>query len=253
MDSNLKHVLANSDNWAIIPVRKGSKGIKDKCIQDIAGKSLLVRAIESAKKAKHVDRVFVSTDSTEYADIARNHQAEVPFLRPPELAQDNSSTIDVIDHFITEMHSQNDQFPKNILLIQVTCPFLNADDIDQSYALLDKNSDAVCSVCESEIYPEWLRRENDNGHLVNLNYKTENNHQARQTFKTTYRVNGGLYWVKCDIFMDQNTFIPERTCPYIMSQERSIDIDTPLDLEFARFMAAKFMATKQCNQRSIEV
>ena len=215
---------------AIIPSRGGSKGIPRKGLAKVAGKTLIERAVTAAKNSC-LDKIICSTDDHEFAEEAKKFGAEVPFLRPDELATDSASVIDTIDHLLDNI----DFYPEYLLLFQPTSPFVTSEDIDNSFKLLEE-ADAVIGVCESEVKPDWLRRVGKNGTLKTIGSLDTEKHRPRQEMPVTYRINGSLYWIKTALFQQIKTFQPFNTKPYIMPQERSIDIDTPLDLDLANWM-----------------
>ena len=125
---------------AIIPARGGSKGIPRKNIRDLCGKPLVAYSIEVALKAKKIDRVIVSTDDEEIAEISRSFGAEVPFLRPPELAVDSTTTIDVLVHLVETLKSLDNLKFTHLTLLQPTSPLRNAKNIEHAIGFLEKNT-----------------------------------------------------------------------------------------------------------------
>ncbi len=222
--------------WAVVPARGGSKGIPDKCSRPVGGVPLLARTVATAKAASTIGRTIVSTDTADLARLATDAGADVPFLRPTELATDTASTIDAVDHLFRNI---NEGLPEYLVLLQPTSPFVTPDDIDQAFKLFTRDIDAVCSTCESEVNPDWLRRPNDDGYLSPVVTLDQAQHTPRQSMPKTYRLNGGIYWVRTVIFISQCTFLPPRTIPYEMPVERSIDIDTPRDLDYANWLCEK--------------
>ena len=151
---------------AIIPARGGSKGVVDKNIHDFCGKPLIAHTIDCAKNSKYVNRVIVSTDSEKIADIAKAHGAEVPFLRPSELAQDKSKIVDAIVHTVLKLKEEEGYFPDYILLLQTTSPLRLSSDIDNALDLcIKRDADAVVSLCQTEQLL-YTKDENDRLHLV---------------------------------------------------------------------------------------
>ncbi|MCX6112252.1 MAG: acylneuraminate cytidylyltransferase family protein, partial [Proteobacteria bacterium] len=135
---------------AVIPARGGSKGLPDKNIKKLYNKPLIVWSIEQAKESKYIDRVIVSTDSNEIAKIAVDHGAEVPFIRPSELAKDNTPTIDVLVHLINHLENNGSKYDI-LLLLEPTSPLRKRGDIDNAMkAFIDnyKNADSVISLGE---------------------------------------------------------------------------------------------------------
>jgi N-acylneuraminate cytidylyltransferase/CMP-N,N'-diacetyllegionaminic acid synthase len=225
----------NQSIMALIPARGGSKGLPRKNILPLAGKPLIAWTIEAALQSNLCDKVIVSTDDEEIAAVARQYGAEVPFLRPPELATDNAKTIDVILHAINHQLSQNRSFDF-LLLLQPTSPLRNAGDIRSAAELLfQKKTAAVVSICESEHPPLWMNTIGPDLCLKDF-LKPELQNQNRQQLAKFYRLNGAIYLAKQDFLVRERSFFGENTYAYIMEPERSVDIDRELDFKFAEFL-----------------
>lgn len=140
---------------AVIPARGGSKGVPHKNIRDLDGKPLIAYTIEAAIKSKVFDKIVVSTDSSEIAEIAQRYGAEVPFIRPKDLSGDFSSSDDVVLHAIDYFKRKGKEF-EYVCKLQPTSPLRNETHIMEAYQLLkDSNSNFVVSVCECEHSPLW--------------------------------------------------------------------------------------------------
>src|SRR3989338_7889498 len=136
---------------ALIPARGGSKGILNKNIRVFAGKPLLVHTIAAEKKSRYVTRIVVSTESRAIANVARKYGAEVPFLRPRELAGDRAKATDAVYHLLTTLEKQSGYMPDYVVLLQPTSPLRESKDIDGALDLLFKQkAQAVVSVCRTE-------------------------------------------------------------------------------------------------------
>lgn len=208
---------------ALIPARGGSKGIPRKNIRSLAGKPLIAHTINAARQANGIDRVVVSTDDPEIAAVARHWGAEVPFLRPPDLATDTTPGIDPVLHAL-------DLIPEatRLLLLQPTSPMRTAADIEGILAFQSQhNCPSVVSVSASAKHPQWM-----------IHLKA--NHQidpvlpappadTRQQLDTVYAFNGALYLCNRDWLQNHRSFVGPGTLGYPMPTERSVDIDTPLD------------------------
>lgn len=227
---------------AIIPARKGSKGIKDKNIIDLCGKPLIAYSIESALKSKYIDRVVVSTDGEEIAKVAKKYGADVPFLRPNYLASDTSKTIDCVMHCIEELQSIDDKYDYMILL-QPTQPLRESYHIDEAIELmLEKNAEGLVSICKVKENPILMRTLNEEGGMSNL--LSTSSTQRRQDFKVYYRVNGVIYINKINENLNLNTSLNDNKLPYIMEQKYSVDIDELLDIKIAKLMIKEIELTK---------
>jgi CMP-N,N'-diacetyllegionaminic acid synthase len=214
-------------NIAIITARSGSKGLPNKNILPLDGKPLIAHTIIAAKESGMFDTVMVSTDSEEYAAIAREWGAEVPFLRSEENSSDKAGSWPVVREVLEEYRKLGQEFD-TLTLLQPTSPLRNAEDIKNAYKLMEeKGAHSVVSMSEALVSPlSCLIIPSDlcMGGLVN-----RANNTRRQDRPTYHYVNGAIYVVRVDTFPDDN-FIYDDTCyVYIMPEERSIDIDTALD------------------------
>lgn len=219
-------------NIAIIPARSGSKGLKDKNIKPLNGKPLIAYSIEAARDTRLFDEIFVSTDSEEYAQIAHEWGANVPFLRSEDLSSDTASSWSVVKDAL--LHYQNNgQVFDTVALLQPTSPLRTSHDIVKGYKLLNsKNSNAIISVCEMDHSPLWSNKLPDDLSLKGFINKDLVN-QPRQLLPTYYRINGALYIVKVDYLMIQNDIYEDACYAYVMNAENSVDIDCELDFIIA--------------------
>ena len=220
-------------NVALIPARGGSKGILRKNIKLFNKKPLIYWSIKQALESSSVDRVIVSTDDLEIADIARSFSAEVPFIRPSSLAQDESKGIEPVLHAIENLLNID-----NILLLQPTSPLRRPFDIDEIFKLRSKsNSDSAVSVTLAKKNVDLLFGIDSNRRL-NKYYKNSD-FLPRQEYPNLFLLNGSLYLSSVDSIIKNKSFFSNNTIGYIMPEEISIDIDTPLDWEIAEFLMAK--------------
>lgn len=220
---------------AVVPARGGSKGIKRKNIVALGGKPLIAWTIDEAKKSKYIDRLIVSTEDLEIAEVAKKNGAEVPFLRPKNLAKDETSTFDTIIDLIHKLEAKGEIYDY-LLLLQPTSPFRTCEHIDVAIReLIDQNKhDALISICELEIPLQWIRHINSHKSIYKHISYDISTHYQRQSFDTSYRLNGALYIINVKSFKKHETFEPEGlTMGYVMSTESSIDIDEPKDLMLA--------------------
>ena len=224
---------------AIIPARGGSKSIPRKNIKLLAGKPLIVYTIETALKCKLLDRVIVSTDDEEIAAISKKHGAEVPFIRPRELALDTTPMLPVLQHAVSYLEQNEKLHIDIVVLLQPTAPFREASDIENCIEKLkNEKADSVVTVCEVEHNPYFVMMKFQDDNLVPL-LKTEKPVTTRQDAPKVYRLNGAVYAVRRDVLMNENKILTDNTKAVIMPQERSIDLDRPLDFEFAEFLLKK--------------
>lgn len=221
--------------WGIIPARGGSKGLPGKNIRRLLGKPLISYIISEAKKSKYLDRVLVSTDSEEIAAISKECGAEVPFLRPAELATDSASTVDAVIHAVRMLQSQGQCIPEFVCVLQCTSPLTVAAHIDGIVEkLIDSGMDGAVSVCESEINPYWLQV--FHGERLQYLLKEGKSIARRQELPPVYRINGAIYLVKTEVLLSELTLEPEKITGYIMESRDSIDIDNEYDFLLADYM-----------------
>jgi N-acylneuraminate cytidylyltransferase/CMP-N,N'-diacetyllegionaminic acid synthase len=219
----------------IIPARGGSKGLPGKNIRLLNGKPLIEYSILAAQNSKFPGKILVSTDDAEIANVAKKFGADVPFVRPAELANDTAATIDVILHAINYYKEQHVLFDV-VVLLQPTSPLRLAEDIDRAFLLMnEKNAGAVVSVCESEHHPYWTNTLPEDGSMKNF-IRVEAKGKNRQQLPTNYRLNGALYISKIAVLEKQKGFIHDETVAYIMPSERSVDIDHEIDFKLAALL-----------------
>ena len=214
---------------AIIPARSGSKGLKDKNIKKLAGIPLIAYAIKAAYRADIFDEVFVSTDSNEYADIAKKYHASVPFLRDERYATDTASSWSAVKEAIEQYRLLGKNFTA-ITILQPTSPLRTEEDIQAAYNLfLTKNAKAIVSVCEMEHSPLWcgtLPKDNSLDGFILPEYKE----QPRQNLPVYYRINGAIYMIDLKKMDLTSINLYQAGCyAYIMPKSRSVDIDDELD------------------------
>lgn len=219
----------------VIPARGGSKGLPGKNIKEISGRPLIAYSIEQAKGAKYVDRIIVSTENREIADIARRYGAEVPFMRPRKLATDDCSIIDVLLHAMDWMENKGKCKFDILVLLHATAPLRTTEDIDNSIKLLaDKKADNVFSVTEAHRNPYFNMvevRENGTVGLVK-----SGSFVTRQSAPRVFDMNASIYvWWK-DVLRKKKSVFLKKSHVYIMPRERSVDIDDYLDFRIAEML-----------------
>ncbi len=221
----------------LVTARGGSKGIPGKNIAGLGGKPLIAWTIEAALNARLIDRVVISTDGEDIAVVAKNYGAEVPFMRPAELAGDDSPHIDTIIHALNVLQAQQDYRPDYVMLLQPTSPFRTDADIDgAAQVAMEKDAAAVLSVCPAPVHPFFLKTISvSNGTLADFSDKPDG-YLPRQALQDVYALNGAIYLVKSNIILAGNTWSDVDALPYIMPENRSLDIDTPWDLHLANLL-----------------
>jgi len=214
----------------LIPARGGSKGLPRKNIKPLLGKPLIAWTIEKALTSKYLDRVIVSTDDKEIAEISKKYGAEVPFIRPKELAMDNAKGIDVVLHAIDWIKKSDKQYDL-LMLLQPTSPLRRSEDIDKAIEyLFFKEAKAIVSVCEVDHHPLWANTLPEDGCMKDF-IRQEIMNKNRQELPVFYRLNGAIYLAYFDYVKQCKCFMGKETFAYIMPRERSIDIDNEVDLK----------------------
>ena len=222
---------------AIIPARSGSKGIKDKNIRLLNGKPLMAYTIEAALQSKMFDCVHVSTDSEQYAKIARDSGADVPFLRESSSATDNASTWDTLRSVI-ENYNQIEKNFDIVTLLQPTSPLRNEEDICRAFQIFsEKDAESVISVCELEHSIQICNTLGEDGSMkgfIDMNVVGR-----RQALSTYYRLNGAIYIQRADYLMKKRDLYGDKSYAYVMSKEHSVDIDDMFDFAMAEALLKK--------------
>ena len=217
---------------AIIPARKGSKGLKNKKKLIISKLPLIAHSIKSAKKSKYISRVIVSTDCKDIARISKKYGAEVPFLRDKKLAKDTSMVMDAYFEVIKKIDNKN--IIKNFVSLLPTSPLRSHRDIDNAIKLfLKKKADSVISMTEAYYPIDWNHYVSKDKRVKTLssNLDAVSN---RQNLKKTFIPNGSIYVFNYDILKKTRKYYHKKTYAYLMPPEKSIDIDNKLDFELAK-------------------
>ncbi|MFX1383818.1 MAG: cytidylyltransferase domain-containing protein [Promethearchaeota archaeon] len=226
---------------SIIPARGGSKRIPEKNIKPLAGKPLIVYTIEEALKSEKIERVIVSTENLEITEISEKSGAEV-IKRPKELAEDKTPMIDVIFNVMNQLKDDYDD-SIIIVLLQPTSPLRSAGDIDNCLDIILKNDcESVVSVYEISFPPYWVFEINK-GYLT-PKFGMKYIMMERGDFKKSYLPNGALYVASFETLCKYKSFYCKRTIPYIMSFEKSIDIDNEIDFILTELLMKKFRQSK---------
>ena len=215
-------------NIAIIPARSGSKGYKDKNIANIAGKPLMYYSIAAAKESGCCDEVMVSTDSKEYAKVAQDCGANVPFLRSEENSSDKAGSWDAVREVLSEYKRCGEEFDY-VILLQPTSPLRSAQDIKAAFDMIGNATNAVVSVTPVSHPIQWCFPLDETRSMRDYALSPYCN-MRRQDLEVHYQENGAIYIVDAKKIMDSdyNLYLDECKA-YIMPNDRSIDIDTKTD------------------------
>ena len=233
--------MNDSGTVIIIPARGNSKGVRRKNLRDLAGKPLIAHTIDYATTNSSL-RVVVTTDDEEIAAISKRHGADVPFMRPVDLAADDASMLPVLIHAADELRRQGEAVSR-IVVLQPTSPIRRPERLPQALALLSEvTTDAVVSLAQAKSHPFWLKVLDGNnvapfmpaGETVVL----------RQDLPPVYQTNGSLYAITVNALERRRgelagftTQFPEETVrPLLVTMEEAVDIDTELDFAFAEWL-----------------
>jgi CMP-N,N'-diacetyllegionaminic acid synthase len=222
----------------IVTARSGSKGIPHKNIAPLLGKPLLAYTALAACSAKRLTRVVLSTDDEEIAGIGREWGLEIPFLRPPELARDDTPTIPVLQDVVRRLEAGGERYDA-ILTLQPTNPMRRAEDIDGAIALMEQTgADSVISFVDvGEKQPARMKWIEEDGQVQDPPFAEAFEGQPRQQLRKLYLREGSIYLTRRDVLMDQGSLKGKDCRAWIVSEERACNIDTPFDL----FLAEQLM------------
>lgn len=213
---------------AVITARGGSKGLPRKNVLPLADRPLIGWTIAAARGAACVGRVVVSTDDDEIAQVAQTQGAEVPFMRPADLATDSATSVDVLRHALQACPGH-----EYVVLLQPTSPLRLADDIDAAYTHMQGLGAPSCvSICEVDESPWLMYGQTEDGRLSRLLPEPPRGYR-RQDLPAAYRLNGAIYIARVDWFLAGGSLIGPATVGYRMPADRSVDIDTQADFDHA--------------------
>lgn len=219
----------------IIPARSGSKGVRKKNLKKLCGKSLIEYTIDEIKKSKLINRTILSSDDDEIINFCKNKNIEVPFKRPKNLSEDNSSMLSVIEHAVKFLKDNEDYKPDIILLLQPTSPLRSYKNIDEALnKLIDSDADSIVSVIElPHNFNPYSIMKLERDHLIPyLEYDEKKN--IRQLKPIFYARNGAaIYAFTYNCLINKKSIYGDKILPYFMKKEESIDIDDEIDLVFA--------------------
>lgn len=228
----------------MIFARGGSKGVPKKNIRLLGGKPLIAHAIQTAKSSTLIDRVIVSTDNHEIANIAAAYGAEIPFMRPPELARDDSPELMAWRHAIEMVDAA--AIGKKIdvfVCIPPTSPFRSVDDVDSCIkTLLESDADIVVTVKASDRNPYFNMVTIDDSGCAQLVMKAPKPFHRRQDAPAIYDVTTVAYAARPEYVLQANSLFSGRTKAVVVPAERALDIDTEIDFVMAELMHSRLSA-----------
>jgi CMP-N,N'-diacetyllegionaminic acid synthase len=201
----------------------------------LGGKPMLAWTILAAQESAYIDQLIVTTDDQEIADVARQWNCGVPFLRPGNLSGDEVSSVDVVLHALKELDVQYHY----MVLLQPTSPFRTDVDIDACLDRCEQTNAPVCvSVCKVDKSPYWMVGMDKQNHLQRI-LEPPSPVSRRQDLPEVFALNGAVYAAEIDWFRANKTFLTEKTLGYVMPKERSLDVDSAYDLVLAKNWLAR--------------
>jgi len=227
----------------IITARGGSKGLAGKNVRPLAGLPLLVHSLRCAARVPRLTRVIVSTDSPEIAEIARHHGGDVPFLRPPELARDDTPSMPVLTHALAEIERLENRRYASVLLLEPTSPGRLPQDIEGALDRLEAAPDAtmVLGCSEPTFNPYWVGVVEDKGRLEMV-FPEMDKFKRRQDVPRFLRINGAIYLWRADfIRAGQDVWQQGKTLALEMPEARSFSIDDLYEFQVAELMISSGM------------
>jgi N-acylneuraminate cytidylyltransferase len=234
-------MIGNRTVLAVITARGGSKGLPGKNVAALGGKPLVAWSVAAGRKSRYVDRLILSTDDPAIAAAARKAGGQVPFRRPARLATDRASVYDVLVHALDALGEAYDY----VVLLQATSPFRTAGDIDACIRLCHaRGAPAAISVCAAAKPPHWMYALDRKGRLRPI-LESSRALDRRQALPRAYHPNGAVYVARTAWLRKHRNFVGPETRAYVMPAERSVDIDTRLDLLFARALVAETSQPKR--------
>lgn len=226
----------------IIPVRGGSKGVPGKNIRDLGGKPLVAWTIESALNAQEDLHVMVSTDSEEIARVSREHGADVPFLRPAELAQDTTATEPVVEHALEHFRTHHGE-PEGVMLLQATSPLRLPDTLDRAVRQFRETGvDSLVGVVPTPPFI-WQHGDSENA-APRASYDVDHRKRRQDMTRSDlrYRESGSLYLTRPDVYDRHHNRLGGAIGLFILHELEGVDIDTELDFQLAELQMEKHRA-----------
>ena len=224
---------------AIIPARAGSKRLPGKNTLPFAGRPCIQWTIDAACGCRQIDDVVVSTDDSKVSELVSEHKDLQLIHRPAYLAQNTSSTVDVVVHALEALGNRGQEY-QWLLLLQPTSPLRTAADIEAAFDLLsEKEASGLVSICRTPHPREWVGTTTPGETLESFFQATELEVRSNE-LPISYTVNGAIYIVKMDVFLRERTFFSEKNViGFEMSRESSVDIDVQIDFDFAEYLLSR--------------
>ncbi len=229
---------------AVITARGGSKGLPRKNVLPCGGQPLIAWAIGAVRASRLVDRLVVSTDDAEIAAVSREYGAEVPFMRPSELAGDASPHVLAVQHAVKWLEEHAGESYEYVALVQPTSPLMTAEDVDGAIrGALDNGADSVITIHEAKEHPYYMRVMAADGCV---DYMMEEGFGVgrRQELPAAYAQGGAVFVIRTAVMFRDNVLETKRPHAYVMPPERSLDVDTWWDFKLADLLLSAVKVPK---------
>jgi N-acylneuraminate cytidylyltransferase len=231
-------VIGDERVLALVPARGGSRGIPRKNLVEVGGRTLLAWVAEAARGSRVVDRVVLSSEDPEILEAGRRAGLDTPFVRPAELARDDTPGIDPVLHALDALDQAGDHYGW-VVLLQPTSPLRTSADIDGTAALCGREgAPAAVSITAADKSPWWMFHLGSGGLMEPL-LDAARRPQRRQDAPPVYVLNGAVYVARVEWLRRTRSFLTDETVGYVMPRERSVDVDEPADLHVVEALLAE--------------
>lgn len=221
--------------FGVIPARGGSKGLPGKNLKVLGHLSLIGHAVASAREARRLTRVIVSTDDPAIAEEARRHGAEVPFARPADLASDQAGMVPVLQHAVRWLEGSVGARPDVVVTLQPTSPFRTGAEIDRTIEkVAETGSDSAQTVVEASYHPFFMKTL-DGDRTVAL-FRDGHTYVRRQDAPPVYQPSGSVYVTRYAVLMEEGKVLGHDNRAVVMDFEASVNVDTPWDFMLAELI-----------------
>lgn len=225
--------MADNAVLGLIPARGGSKGIENKNIVDVAGRPLISYAIEAMGASESIDRIVCTTDSEEIAEVAQEWGAEVPFLRPASMAEDDSPVYPALVHAVERVEELLDFVPEFVVTVQPTEPLVKSDHIESAVrkATTERAESTITAIeLEHDAHPYNIRRKRPDGRVEFWMEEEHYDHPTRQSKPTFYKF-GNVYVTRRDVLLERERLEGEDNYLVTIDAISGLDVNTPEDLD----------------------
>lgn len=235
---------------AIIPARGGSKGLPGKNIMSLNGHPLISYSILAGQLTKSINRVIVSTDSEEIADVAKTYNAEIPFMRPNELADDMSTDFDAFYYTLKRLKEEENYVPDFVIQLRPTSPIRFVSDIEKCIKLITKTPQAdslrIVTLAQTSPYKMWLLNEDKANlkPLLTIKGVKEPFNEPRQNLPDVYWQIGTLDIIRTSVILEQKSMSGKNIMPYIIDYKFAIDIDEMYSFDEAKLIMSNHPCVK---------